>query len=361
MSAPRKAAVESAAVGQVEGALDPTLPIVDAHHHLWHPHAERYFTDAFQAAILESGHKVVSTVYVECSVMYRQHGPVALRTVGEAEFVAGMAAMSDSGVFGPTCICAAYVGAADLTLGDGVDEVLDALSVASGGRLRGIRGAANWDADASVNSGTRPLAPRGLLLDARLRAGVKRLAEQKLVYDAWQYHPQLEELCSLADACPNSVIVLSHCGGLLGVGPYATSDNFNKWRALIVEVSKRPNVLMKVGGLAGGRNGFGYHLRAAPPSVDELVADWRPYIETCIESFGVDRCMFESNFPVDQVAGSYQTVWNVFKRITANCSHGEKTALFAETAKKAYRIAQPIPDHLDPRRLSSSIMQRNTP
>lgn len=338
MSATREAAVKSAAASQVKGALEPDLPIVDAHHHLWHPHAERYMTDAFQAAILESGHNVVSTVYAECSVMHRKDGPVSLRTVGEAEFVAGMAAMSDSRMFGPTRICAGYIGAADLTLGDAVDEVLDALDVASGGRLRGIRGAANWDADASVNSGTRPLAPRGLLLDARFRAGLARLAKRNLVYDAWQYHTQLPELCSLADASPTAVMVVNHCGGLLGVGAYATADNFDRWRALVAEVAKRPNVLMKVGGLAGGRNGFGYHLRAAPPSLDQVVADWKPYIETCIEHFGVDRCMFESNFPVDQVAGNYQMVWNVFKTITAGCSPAEKAALFSETAKRTYRV-----------------------
>ncbi|MDM0022242.1 amidohydrolase family protein [Variovorax saccharolyticus] len=320
------------------GAIDPALPIVDCHHHLWHPHAERYMTDAFQADILASGHQVEATVYVECSVMLRREGPAAFRSVGEAEFAAGMAAMSDSGIFGPTRVAAAFIGAVDLTLGGEVDEVLDALHAASGGRLRGVRGAANWDADEGVNSGTRPMAPRGLLLDDRFRAGVARLAQRDLVYDAWQYHPQLPELCALADALPNVTMVLNHCAGLLGVGPYAGPDKFDRWRSLVRESAKRPNVLMKVGGLAGRRNGFGYDGRSSCATLEELAADWRPYIETCIESFGADRCMFESNYPVDKVAGDYQMLWNVFKTVTAGCSPSEKTAMFSGTARRTYAI-----------------------
>ena len=270
--------------------------------------------------------------------MYRRTGPVELRGAGEMEFAAGMAAMSESGLCGPTHICAGIVGAADFTLGKTVDEVLDALMAASGGRLRGIRGAANWDADASVNTGTRPMGPKGLLADNRFRVGFARLVERGLVYDAWQYHPQLLELCALADAFPDAVIVLNHCGGLLGIGPYARSDNFAHWRSLVAEAAKRPNVMMKVGGLAGGRNGFGYDKLPERPSLDDLVRDWRPYIESCIELFGAERCMFESNFPVDRIAGDYRTIWNVFKTITNACSADEKAALYSGTARKTYRL-----------------------
>lgn len=326
-------------------AVDPALPIIDSHHHLWHPHADRYFTDAFAADIRQSGHNVVATVYVECSVMHRQHGPQRLRSVGEAEFVAGMAAMSDSGVFGDARICAAFVGAADLTLGDEVDEVLDALDAASGGRLRGIRGSANWDADTSVNSGTRPMGPKGLLSDERFRKGVARLARRNLVYDAWQYHGQLPELCSLADALPNATMVVNHCGGLLGVGAYANPDNFAQWKALVQQAARRPNLLMKLGGLAGRRNGFGYEGRPRRATLEELVSEWRPYIETCIEAFGAERCMFESNYPVDQVAGDYQMLWNVFKAITANCPDADRLALFARTAARTYRVGPTLAGH----------------
>jgi L-fuconolactonase len=313
------------------------LPIIDCHHHLWMRDGHRYLLDEF-AADLASGHDVVASVYVECTAMVRLSGPPALRPVGEAKFVAGMAAMSDSGLFGPTRVCAAFVGAADLTLGGAVDEVLDALALASGGRLRGIRGAAAWDQDASINSGGRPDAPRGLLMDTRFRAGFARLAARNLVYDAWQYHPQLPELCSLADAFPQVPIVVDHCGGLLGIGAYAGPDNFGHWKALVSEVAQRSNTLMKLGGLSRRRCGFGFEERPTPPSAEDLSRTWRPYIETCIELFGPTRCMFESNFPPDRVAGSYRTVWNALKLTALQCSAAERRDLFAGTARRVYGI-----------------------
>lgn len=321
-----------------DAVLEPGLVIVDPHHHLWHPHTERYYTDVFQADILASGHNVTTTVYVEAGVMNRQRGPEHLRCVGEAEFAAGMAAMGESGMFGPTRIGAGFVGAADITLGDRLDEVLDALHVASGGRLRGLRGTAVWDADPSVNSGTRPYAPRGLMEDSRFRAGVACLARRGLVYDAWQYYPQLGQLGALADAVPDAVIVVNHCGGLVGVGAHAAAGNFERWRERVREAAQRPNVRMKLGGLAGRRTGFGYDSLGRTATLEELVADWRPYIETCIEFFGADRCMFESNYPVDRVAGDYRMLWNVFKAIAAKYSESEKAALFQLTAARTYSV-----------------------
>ena len=318
--------------------LEPDLPIVDPHHHLWHPHAPRYWADAFHDDIQASGHRVLATVYVECSAMVRRDGPPALRGVGEAEFVAGMAAMSDSGLFGPTRVCAGFVGAADLMLGDAVGEVLDALNLASGGRLRGIRGATIWDADASVNTGTRPFGPAHRLMDPNWRAGIACLARRGLVYDAWQYYPQLPEVCAAADALPDAIFVVNHCAGLLGIGPYATPGNFERWKQLMTEAARRPNLRMKLGGLAGLRTGLDYARRATPPAMEEVVADWRPYIDTCIELFGAQRCMFESNFPVDRVAGDYGQLWNVFKTIAAGASADEKRGLFSGTAAATYRL-----------------------
>lgn len=317
--------------------IEPDLPIIDSHHHLLVHTGHRYLIEEYQAD-LASGHKVLASVYVECSAMYRRSGPEALRCVGEAEFMAGMAAMSDSGLYGPTRICAAFVGSADFTLGAAVDDVLDALAVASGGRLRGIRGSVIWDADPSVNTGSRPFAPQGLLLDAQFRAGVARLAARGLVYDAFQYHPQLLELCNLADFFPHLPIVVNHCGGLLGIGPYAGPDTFSRWKALVTEVARRPNTLMKLGGLSARRCGFGFRERATRTNAEELATLWRPYIQTCIELFGADRCMFESNFPPDNVAGSYGTVWNALKLTAAGASATEKAALFSGTARRVYRI-----------------------
>jgi L-fuconolactonase len=320
--------------------VEPDLPIIDSHHHLWVHRGQRYLIDEL-AADVASGHHVLATVYVECSAMYRQSGPEALRSVGEAEFVAGQAAMSDSGVYGPTRICAAFVGAADITLGDALDPVLDALATASGGRLRGLRGTASWDADLSINTGVRPYAPQGLLSNSAFRAGFARLAARGLVYDAWQYHPQLPELCSLADAFPDVPMVVNHCGGLLGLNAYAGPDTFAQWKALVTQVAQRPNTFMKLGGLSTRRCGFAFDQRATPPTPDDLARAWRPYIETCIELFGARRCMFESNFPPDSAAGTYRTVWNALKLNAAGCSAQDKQALFSGTAQRVYRIDLP--------------------
>jgi predicted TIM-barrel fold metal-dependent hydrolase len=334
--------VQEVRAGEALEVIEPDLPIVDAHHHLWlHPRG-RYLIEEFQADLAD-GHDVLATVYVECSSMYRASGPEPLRPVGEAEFVAGMAAMSDSGLFGPTRVCAAFVGAADFRLGEAVDEVLDALAMASGGRLKGIRGSANWDADPVVRTRSgaflRGFAPPGLLLDSRFRAGVARLAPRNLAYDAWQFHPQLPELCSLADGFPDLPIIVNHCGALLGIGSYASPDAFSQWKALVADAARRPNILVKLGGLAPPRCGFAYDQRSKPATAEELARDWKPYIETCVELFGPSRCMFESNFPVDKIAGSYRTIWNAFKVIASGCSAREKRDLFSGSAARAYGIS----------------------
>jgi L-fuconolactonase len=317
--------------------LEPDLPIIDPHHHLWVRPNGRYLVEEF-AADLASGHNVLATVYVECSAMYRRRGPQALMPVGEAEFVAGMAAMSDSGQYGPTRICAGFVGGMDFMLGDAAGEVLDALAVASGGRLRGIRGVATWDADPSINTGVRPFGPKDLLSHPNFRGAFRQLISRGLVYDAWQYHPQLPAVCGLADDFPDATIVVNHCGGLLGIGAYATPDNFTRWRALVADVARRPNTLMKLGGLAPRRCGFGFQDLPRPPTAADLARHWRPYVETCIELFGPSRCMFEANFPPDNVAGSYRTIWNAFKLLTAGCSAADKTELFSGTARRVYRL-----------------------
>ena len=324
-----------------EETLDAALPIIDSHHHLLVHTGERYLLEEY-AADVASGHNIIASVYIECSAMYRQTGPQALRCVGEVEFAAGMAAMSESGLYGPTRVCAAIVGAADFTLGAAVDEVLVAHQAASGGRLRGIRGAANWDADPSVNTGTRPFAPQGLLASAKFREGFAKLAEHQLSFDAWQYHPQMAEVAALAQAFPDTTLIVDHCGGLLGIGPYARSDNFTFWKAMMTEVARCPNVVIKLGGLGPPRCGFGFEKRSTPASSVELADTWRPYIETCIELFGPGRAMFESNFPPDKVSGSYRRFWNAFKIITAGYSPAEKDALYRGTAARVYRIERRI-------------------
>jgi predicted TIM-barrel fold metal-dependent hydrolase len=317
--------------------IEPDLPIIDCHHHLW-VHGDKPYLLEQYAADLASGHKVLASVYIECSAMYRRSGPEHLRCVGEAEFVGGIAAMSDSGLYGPTRVCAGFVGGADLSLGAGVDEVLDALMTASGGRLRGVRCAANWDADPSLNTGSRPYARSDLMQEPGFREGLRRLAARGLVYDSHQYHPQLVEVAGLADAVPELPTIINHSGGLMGIGPYAGRETFANWKSLVKMVARRPNTVMKLGGLSARRCGFDFEGRNTPATAEELAAIWRPYIETCIELFGPMRCMFESNFPPDRVSGDYRTLWNALKLTASNCSPAEKRDLFCDNARRIYRI-----------------------
>jgi L-fuconolactonase len=321
----------------MEDVLEPALAICDPHHHLWDHPGHRYLLDELLADT-GSGHDVRSTVFVECLSMYRAAGPVALRPVGETEFVNGIAAMSASGRYAPTRVAAGIVAFADLTLGEQAGAVLDAHMAASP-RLRGIRHAAGWDASEAVrNSHTNP--PRGLLGDARFRRGFAELARRGLTFDAWCYHPQLPELADLARAFPDTTIVLDHFGGPLGIGPYRDrrAEIFAWWRTALRAVADCPNVVGKLGGLVMPLNGFGFHKRSAPPTSVELAEATRDWYRHAIDCFGVERCMFESNFPVDRVSASYRVLWNSFKRIAAGFSASEKAALFHDTAVRVYGL-----------------------
>jgi len=333
----------------MEDVLEPERAICDPHHHLWDHPRHRYLLDELLADT-GSGHRVVSTVFVECKSMYRARGPAETQPVGETEFVNGIAAMSASGGFGATRAAAGIVSFADLTLGERVGAVLDA-HLAVSDRFRGIRHAAGWDAsDAIRNSHTNP--PPGLLGDAQFRRGFAELGRRGLSFDAWLYHPQLPELVSLARAFPGTTIVLDHFGGPLGIGPYAgrRPEIFAEWKKTLRAVADCPNVVAKLGGLVMPLNGFGLHKRERPIGSVELAEATRDWYRHTIECFGVERCMFESNFPVDKVSVSYRVLWNSFKRITADFSAAERAALFHDTAVRVYRLAErpdsPLPPPL---------------
>ncbi|NPD17431.1 amidohydrolase family protein [Xinfangfangia sp. D13-10-4-6] len=323
-----------------ETALDPSQPIIDPHHHLWQGARGRYMFDDYLADV-SAGHNIVATVFAECRSMWRGHGPEALRPAGETEFVAGVAAMSDSGDFGPCRIAAGIIGHADLRLPpDSLDALLRLHVERGGGRFRGIRQSAVWHPDPAFRT-TSIVPPRGLLGDAQFRRGFARLAGFGLSFDAWIYHSQLDEFVDLARAFPDTVLVLDHLGGILGAGPNATrrDEVFAEWRKGLVPLAGLPNVRLKLGGL-GMKIGFGgYHLRDRPPGSDQLAGDWRPWIETAIEVMGARRCMFESNFPVDKGAYSYATCWNAFQKLAGGASVDERRWLFHDTALETYRLA----------------------
>lgn len=340
-----------------EAILEPDLPIVDPHHHLWdrsgllphlppqtHPfesilrQSPRYLLDELLADT-GSGHNIVATVYVQCGAFYRADGPEELKPVGETEFVNGVAAMSASGTYGAMRACTGIVGHADLTLGDAVAPVLDAHLVAGGGRFRGIRHMMAHDPDPAV-LGPLSHTVAGMCGHPGVRAALRQFAARNLSLDMWVVEPQLGEALDLVRAAPDVQIVIDHVGTPIGLGSYAgrLDERFGAWSDSIRALAKCPNVSMKLGGLGMPFFGFPNMGPDIRPTSEQLAETWRPYIETCIEAFGASRCMFESNFPVDRWGAEYAALWNAFKRIAAGVSASEKASLFAGTAARFYRL-----------------------
>lgn len=320
-----------------EEPIDPELPIIDPHHHLWDYPASRYLTqDLLQDT--GSGHNIIQTVFVECLSMYRTSGPPELRSVGETEFVCKIA-NSKNGNGTPTRVAAGIVGFADLTLGDEVNPVLEAHIEAGEGRFRGIRHTVSWHDSPDIGNGhTNP--PAHLLSDPKFREGFTCLQKYDLSFDGWLYHPQLSEFADLAISFPDTAIILDHMGMPLGIGPYAgkRDEVFTQWKRGIDQVAACGNVAVKLGGLGMKISGFYWHKMEKPPTSRTLAEAFVPYVEYCIDRFGVERCMFESNFPVDKPSCSYNVLWNAFKRIVEDYTAEEKMALFHDTAARVYGI-----------------------
>ena len=319
----------------MEETIDPDLPICDPHHHLWDRPDDRYLLeDLLQDT--GSGHNIVDTVFVECSSMYRTDHPVEMQPVGETEFVQRVANENMSGQRSETMVNAGIVGFADLTLGNDVAKVLEAHMAASPDCFRGIRHLSLWHADPQLAS----VSSKGLLLDRMFRKGFGVLEKFGLSFDACLYFPQITELADLATANPDVAIILNHVGFPLGVGPYAgrRDEVFREWKQNITALAASPNVVVKLGGLGMPKCGNGWHELDKPPGSFELAKGMEPYFIHCIEQFGVDRCMFESNFPVDKISYSYNVMWNAFKRVAGDFSSEEKKMLFHDTAARVYRL-----------------------
>ncbi|HSW17683.1 MAG TPA: amidohydrolase family protein [Ramlibacter sp.] len=324
-----------------EAPIDPALPIVDPHMHLWHHKSGyRYFVEELAQDVADSGHNVEATVYIECSAMYRADGPEHLKSLGETEFAVGQAAIAASGKYTSCRAAAGIVASVDLRLGEQrVRETLEAHAQAANGRLRGVRSRGKWDADPAVRGAVCASGPRPYL-DPVFGEGLDVLASMGLSFDASIFHPQLPEIAELARAHPAAQIVVIHSGSPVGHSSYAglEAEVHATWLAGMKELSRCPNVSIKLGGLLMCLGKFDFTQIEAPPDSEELARLWRPYIEPCIELFGAARCMVSSNFPVDKAGVPYGTVWNMFKRITASCSPDEKRMLFAGTARRIYRL-----------------------
>ena len=319
-----------------EEALDPAQPIIDPHHHLWKARPDVYLLKDL-VADLRTGHNVLATVFIQCGSEYRADGPPEMRPVGETTFVAAAAQACETG-HGPLRACAGIVGHADCTLGERIDAVLEAHVAAGGGRFKGIRHSGTYDPGIAPTA--PPGAPAGLYRNPTFRTGFGRLHRLGMTFEAWLYHPQLGDLLDLLRAFPEQKVVLNHFGGPLGVGPYAgrQAEVFAQWRAWITELATCPNLYVKLGGLAMNVNGFDFHREALPPSSGEMARAWRPFFETTVAAFGAERCMFESNFPVDKGMCAYPVLWNAFKRLASGCSADEKAELFHGSARRFYAL-----------------------
>jgi len=332
-----------------EDPIEPDLPICDPHHHLWDfakNHVPDYAIQVPHYLLKEllkdigGGHHIVRTVFLECKTMYRKAGPREMQPIGETEFVQGIAAQSASGQYGETKVAAGMVGFADLTLGAKVEPVLEAHIIASRNRFRGIRYTSTWDANRDI---IQSESHKGVLSDPEFQEGFAYLAKHGLSFDAGLYHTQLMELVDLARAFPDTTIIVNHTGIPIGIGPYAgkREEVFKEWKYGITALGSCHNVFMKLGGLGMAICGFDWHQRAIPVNSTELADSMAPYYLWCIEQFGAERCMFESNFPVDKMSYSYTVLWNAFKRITKYFSPKDHSALFHDTATRVYRLLTP--------------------
>jgi L-fuconolactonase len=317
-----------------EEAIDPDRPIVDPHHHLWKTSRwGEYLIDDLRADT-GGGHNVQKTVFVECDSEYRTSGPQETRPLGETEFV--VAAAAEPTVGGRI---GGIVGHADLRLAARVDEVLAAHVCAGRGLFRGIRHRVAWDPSDVVRGGRAGPGPR-LYADPSFREGFGRLARLGLSFDAWNFHPQIPELADLARAFPQTTIIENHLGGPLGIGPYEgrTGEVLERWKKDMSALARCPSVVLKVGGLGMRICGFGWAARSAPATSDELAAAYRPWFDHALAAFGPDRCMFESNYPVDGESAGYVVIWNAFKKLAAPLPETTRDALFRGTASRVYRL-----------------------
>jgi L-fuconolactonase len=318
-----------------ESAIDPDLPICDPHHHLWYESDSNYTLEDFRRDS-KGGHHIKQTVFIESHKMFKKDASPDMQPVGETEFIQNISAGKQPGAAQPDGICAGIVGFADLTLGSQVAPVLEAHLAAGQSRFRGIRVSTTWDKSPEIKSAATP----GILMKPKFRLGFGCLRKYNLSFDAWLYHPQISELVHLARAFPDTAIILDHIGGPLGIGPYRNQRPavFAEWKNAMANLAACQNVTIKLGGLGMDFCGFGWSERTQPADSQQLADAFAPYFLWCIEKFGVQRCMFESNFPVDKRAFSYTVLWNAFKRITRDFSATERNALFYTTAARVYRL-----------------------
>jgi len=313
-----------------EPVLEPDLPIIDPHMHFYDRPDAIYLAEDFKREAIDSGHAIMGSVFVECGFAYT-YGSGNEQALAETKRVADLSSQPGTQNF-PLAI----VAHADLAAPD-IEEILRSHVSAGKGRFRGIRHRAVWDVEVRPDT---PGLRRHLLLDRDFRRGFSVLTDMGLSFDAWQYYGQLEELADLAAAFPEANIIANHTGGPLGIGSHSRDMDkvWSTWRKGVEGLARHRNVAMKLGGLGMLHCGYDLHFSEQSPSSEQLADTWREPIDFCIEAFGAERCMFESNFPPDRQSGSYRAIWNAFKRISASRSREERSRLFHGTANDRYRL-----------------------
>jgi L-fuconolactonase len=326
-------------VGRDESILEPDIEIVDAHHHLFDRPALRYLLDDYLKDV-QSGHRVVASVYVETLAFARPSGPEMMRPLGEVEFANGLGAMSASGAYGDVRLCAAIVGYADLRYGAAIGEYLDRAMELAPDRFRGVRQITIDDPSEAPYRFITNRPPRAITRHTAFKEGFREIGRRGLTFDAAMFHHQLNDVAEIADAFPDTTIVLNHSGHAmcLDMDDQSRREVFDVWRHALFDLARRQNVVCKVGGLGLPFWGFGLDERSDAIGYEELSTLWRPYVEVAIEAFGVNRCMMESNYPPDSRACGYVPLWNALKHIVRGASKEEKSALFRDTAARVYRI-----------------------
>ena len=319
-----------------EETIDPGREIVDPHHHMWRTSGLPTYLLEDLWADTESGHNIVKTVFMECGAEYRRGGPEHLRPIGETEFVDAAASASRGQ---NKAVISGIVGHTDLTQSpEIIREVCKAHATASS-LFRGIRHGGAHDPTTSLRWGDATPYP-DLFERPDFRRGVAELGTLGYTYDSWHYHFQNDAFTDLAQAAPETTIVLDHFGTPVAIGAYEgkMADVLIEWKASISRMAQSPNVVVKIGGLAMPPNGFGWHRQDVPPDSDQVASAHREYYLHTIDAFGPSRCMFESNFPVDKLSLSYHTYWNAMKKIASEYSASEQDALFCDTATRVYKL-----------------------
>lgn len=367
-----------------EEAIDPDMEIIDAHHHLWDPRIQpkgwgipQWQIQGFyqytsprdivemtkqdhirrgKTAVLNSfgwrqlpfmqpymgpefrldirnrdrnklGHNIVKTVYLECG--WTDEDVIQeLRPIGEAEMVESVSADY------PT-LCNGMVAYANLSHPE-VEKTLQGLSEHK--IVKGIRHALAWTSDKGIEGAGEDIK-EDTASQPDFRKGFALLEKYGFSYDVWAFHEQLEQLTKLAKAFPNQVIILDHVGEPLGISTYTREKTWPKWKKGIEELAQASkNVNVKLSGLGMCRTGFRHDELDKPPTSEVLAKDWGPYFKVVIDAFGVERCMFASNFPVDKASTDYTIMWNAFKLIVKDYTKEEKRLLFYENAERIYRL-----------------------